>query len=530
MFKYIHLSTYIFLLFLLSSEINAQDTNSKFDKRYTEVFQKMGGISKESSEKSVDSLIKISSNPYQKSKSLMLKAIMNIISDHKSEALFYAIESEKEANESGVLHMQVRTAGFLSTLFIDAGLYEEALVYINKAERVNEKMKDSPEYSITQLKINDERAFYEYQNNNYKKAIVIREKSKALIDKMDKEDQPSHLLYHHESMGANYIGLEAYEKAREHFNISLTLMESTSNKLLEPKLYNGLAQVELHAKNFPKALEYLNKAADILKSNQEDGVQIMIYKSFANYYKAIGMHKEALEYEELYSNAFNEKTITTQKVFNELIKKSNETSEINQTKINYLISFSILALLLIVVLVIRLIYTRKRERIKYEELIKNINSDLPLNIHSQNETNIENKKELFEEQKKGPIMSKETEERILDDLAKLETELFFTQKDISISLVAIKLNTNIRYLSYVINANRGKSFNNYINELRIRYIIKKIQTNPQYLDYKLSYLAEEAGFSSHSKFASIFKVFTGLSPSTFINHIRKENSKKEHID
>ena len=528
MSKYITPFFFVFLIFLLTSKIKAQNDNSKFDKRYTEVFHKMGGASKESSEKSVDSLIKISTNPYQKSKSLMLKAIMNIISDHKSEALFYAIESEKEANESGVLHMQVRTAGFLSTLFIDAGLYEEALVYIEKAENVNEKMKDSPEYSITQLKINDERAFYEYQNNNYKKAIAIREKSKALIDKMDKKEQLSHLLYHHESMGANYVGLKAYEKAREHFNISLNLMENTSNKLLEPKLYNGLAQVELHDKNYSKALEYLNKAADILRSNQEDRVQIMIYKSFANYYKAIGMHKEALEYEELYSKAFNEKTLTTQKVFNELIKKSNQTREVNQTKINYLISFLIFALLSIVVLAIRIIFIRKQERIKYEELIKNINLNLPLNTPNQDNNNTPNKEYLLEQQKKEPIMSKETEERILSDLTTLETELFFTQKDMSLSLVALKLNTNIRYLSYVINANKDKSFNNYINELRIRYIIKKIQTTPKYLDYKLSYIAEEAGFSSHSKFAAVFKVFTGLSPSTFINHIQKENSKKEY--
>lgn len=74
---------------------------------------------------------------------------------------------------------------------------------------------------------------------------------------------------------------------------------------------------------------------------------------------------------------------------------------------------------------------------------------------------------------------------------------------------------------------KGKDFNNYINELRIRYIIRKFQTDSSYLSYKLAYIAEQAGFSSHSKFAAIFKNFTGLSPSVFIAHIRKEALEKE---
>lgn len=132
-----------------------------------------------------------------------------------------------------------------------------------------------------------------------------------------------------------------------------------------------------------------------------------------------------------------------------------------------------------------------------------------------------------EEQKKEFMMPKETEERILENLANLEKELFFTQKDISLAALATQLGTNTKYLSYVINMYKGKDFNNYINELRIRYIIRKFQTDSSYLSYKLAYIAEQAGFSSHSKFAAIFKNFTGLSPSVFIAHIRKEALEKE---
>lgn len=526
MLRLLRATILVFFAFFFTIDGMAQDANAVFDKRYTEVFKHMGSISRETSGGSVDSLLKVSINPHQKSKSLMLKAIMSIISDQKSDALFYAVESEKEAMKSGVTHMQVRTAGFLSTLFIDAGLFQEALVYIDKAEKANAKMKESPEYSITQLKINDERAFYEYQNENFENAIAIQEKSKILIDQMDKEEQSGHLLYHHEAMGASYVGLKEYEKARERFQLALALMETTSNSLLEPKLYNGMAQVELQTQNYPEALGYLNRAESILDKNKEDGVQIMIYKSFSDYYKALDMHKEALHYEKLYSNAFNEKTRTTQGVFNELIKKSHETQKVNQTRIVYLIAFSGLAILLIIALLVRLRLIRKQERIKYEDLIKNINSNSPLNVQVKKAVRVKAVESSGEEQKKEPKMSKETEERILEALEKLEEELFFIKKDISLAALAAQLDTNTRYISYVVNIHKGKDFNNYINELRVRYIIKKFQTDSQYLSYKLAYIADEAGFSSHSKFTAVFKNFTGISPSVFITHIQKEISEK----
>ncbi|WP_337059076.1 AraC family transcriptional regulator [Elizabethkingia meningoseptica] len=37
-------------------------------------------------------------------------------------------------------------------------------------------------------------------------------------------------------------------------------------------------------------------------------------------------------------------------------------------------------------------------------------------------------------------------------------------------------------------------------------------------------LAEEAGFSSHSKFATVFKNIAGVSPSYFIRYIEKNNT------
>ena len=117
-------------------------------------------------------------------------------------------------------------------------------------------------------------------------------------------------------------------------------------------------------------------------------------------------------------------------------------------------------------------------------------------------------------------MTKETEERLLKELDLMEEGTFFLQQNVSLSALAIELNTNPKYLSYIINTYKEKPFNNYINELKIRSIIEKLTSDSQYLEYKISYLAEESGFSSHSKFASVFRNITGLSPSVFISHLK----------
>ena len=112
-------------------------------------------------------------------------------------------------------------------------------------------------------------------------------------------------------------------------------------------------------------------------------------------------------------------------------------------------------------------------------------------------------------------------------MKKFETTTKFTNKDLSLAVLAGQFDTNTKYLSEVINSNYNVNFNTYINRLRIHYIIQKLKTEPNFKSYKISYLAENSGFSSHSSFATVFKSITGISPVTFIELLKSENEKSE---
>lgn len=113
-----------------------------------------------------------------------------------------------------------------------------------------------------------------------------------------------------------------------------------------------------------------------------------------------------------------------------------------------------------------------------------------------------------------------TENLILSNLETFEKSKDVRDPSLSLSVLAKRMNTNSKYLSEVINKHKGKNFNNYLNELRVNYIVEKLIQNPEYLQYKTSYLAEEAGFASRTTFTTIFKNVTGKSPSQFIDELK----------
>ncbi|MNL47805.1 HTH-type transcriptional regulator ChbR [compost metagenome] len=115
---------------------------------------------------------------------------------------------------------------------------------------------------------------------------------------------------------------------------------------------------------------------------------------------------------------------------------------------------------------------------------------------------------------------------ILEKLNKFEESAKFTNSKLTVASLAVMFKTNPTYLSETIKKHKEKNFNNYINDLRINYICKQILERPEFLNYKISYLAEEAGFSSHSSFTTVFKNVTGISPSVFL---READQKLKNI-
>jgi AraC-like DNA-binding protein len=100
-------------------------------------------------------------------------------------------------------------------------------------------------------------------------------------------------------------------------------------------------------------------------------------------------------------------------------------------------------------------------------------------------------------------------------LAYFETEKSYLNPELTLSELAIKLNTNTSVLSAVINTGFGKNFNDFVNEYRVEEFKRKAAA-PDGKHLTLLAIAFDCGFNSKATFNRAFKKVTDLSPKAFL--------------
>lgn len=86
--------------------------------------------------------------------------------------------------------------------------------------------------------------------------------------------------------------------------------------------------------------------------------------------------------------------------------------------------------------------------------------------------------------------------------------------DFNLTLLAKLVDSNTKYVSYVINKTYQKNFKTYLNEFRIREASRRL-TDPQYAHLTIQAIAEMVGFNSSSTFIIAFKRVIGMTPSVY---------------
>jgi len=122
-------------------------------------------------------------------------------------------------------------------------------------------------------------------------------------------------------------------------------------------------------------------------------------------------------------------------------------------------------------------------------------------------------------QKKDYTINLELEQTVLLELEKFEKSKIYLDSTFNINKLAKQLNTNTSYLSSIVNEKKGKTFKQYITELRMNYLITIIQKDSKYKKYTIQALGEEIGYTNASSFSRSFKNFKGLTPSDYLKSL-----------
>jgi AraC-like DNA-binding protein len=97
-----------------------------------------------------------------------------------------------------------------------------------------------------------------------------------------------------------------------------------------------------------------------------------------------------------------------------------------------------------------------------------------------------------------------------------ESNDIFKNPNLTLTDLAMNLNTNRNIISKVINQEFQMNFNDYVNEKRVESIIKRLK-NGEHIKTTLLGIAIDCGFNSKTTFNRAFKKYTGESPKQYIS-------------
>lgn len=117
-------------------------------------------------------------------------------------------------------------------------------------------------------------------------------------------------------------------------------------------------------------------------------------------------------------------------------------------------------------------------------------------------------------------INKETVKHILAKLEVFEDEKQFTEKGIKLSVLANRFGTNERYLSQIIKTRTGKSFNEYLSDLRLNLFKTLSENQPNFASQNLSKIASQLGFTNHEMFIKEFKSKYNVTPRVYLDGLK----------
>ncbi len=409
----------------------------------------------------------------------------------------------------------------LADQFQNLGLYDQS----QKTIELILKQKDFPQNPETQSiigKIYQIKAINNVVFRRYNEAMQDFRKSSTYLTKATAQNEilrTENTLY----QGICQLNLGNKGEAEAIFMTVLNGDVVKKYDILYAAVREYLARVKFLERKPDESVILLNEALQKIDNKNYVAMKQGIYEALSKAYLAQRNNDKYYYYQTLF-NEHKAKVDNSKKAAISLLVGTIE--EVNRNEIDYvkerkkftsfIIVLSVIGLLIVLGFLYSSAMRKEKELNKQLEFFENFQLKNTEGAKEQLEVAIS---QVDDEVKKTNLLSSEKEKELLDKLEVFEKSERFLSNQMSLPVLAAELDTNIKYLSEIFKSYKKKKFNAYINDLRVQWIVNKLKTDPIFLNYKVSYLAEVSGFSSHSAFTAIFKSITGMSPNDFIQQI-----------
>lgn len=342
----------------------------------------------------------------------------------------------------------------------------------------------------------------------------------------DKYDQLAGI---NSNLGMFYINQHEPQRidlAEEYFLNAIAIYNNKKYKLMGVNrvlLSNSFGRFYYTKKDYNEAIKYATAALELEKNATSPYMRLESFEMLANSYLEINNKGLSKKYMKMYTNISDSiraaEAANIEAPVNRILSQEKEK---HTTILIFAGSISIILLL-----AGWLFWKRKNIKLQkdYEKLIEKLRSEkLPV----PEMADVVKITDVHNDATERPLnITDSTVNLLLQKLEEFENSDQYIKNEVNLTYLANYTGTNTKSLSEIIKQYKGKSFNSYINGLRIGYIVKLLYKEPKLREYKISYLGELCGFSSREVFTVIFKKETGIPPSFFIDNLKKEADARQ---
>jgi AraC-like DNA-binding protein len=499
--KAVYINTY---LKKSKSESNWQEMVNGY---YFQIYNAQKELQLKYADSAIAAAIKTKSNSIISS-AYLTKGILHYCRHEHIKALDYYLVANKFISETDDKYLQHKTTYMIAQTKYYLGYYHEAIEMLNECLKYFED--------------EDKRA---YLNTLHSVSLCYNKLGKYnLSSKYIANGLKVGNACNNHAMKLYFLQVESNNQyGRREYTESLNNLRNLLPKLIKEadvttqtvsKFYIARNLIALNQDE--KALPYLEK---VDKAMDTAGVIIpelrANYELLINYYKKKKDHKSELYY---IKRLLKADSILNKNYYylSKRIHKEYDTQRLLSAKAEIEKSLQIrktintFLMVTIVVLIIALYNYVNRQKIykrKFYELM------------AKSDDEKESEPEINKEQLD---INPETVAATLQKLEVFESKKKFLDPEMSLTKIASYCNCNPKYVSKIIYHYRHKKFIDYINDLRIDYIIKLIKNDHRYRNYKMKSLAEESGFKTAQHFTKAFLSRTGISATFFINQVNSD--------
>ncbi len=271
---------------------------------------------------------------------------------------------------------------------------------------------------------------------------------------------------------------------------------------------------------------YYKKADSLYRLNEYLGLDLReAYSGLANYYKEKNDLKNQLVYVEKllkFDSVFQEnyklmdkKLLDEYDIPNAVAQKEEIIAALEAEKSTNTTQIAVISLLLVLSLGGVGYYYRNQKVYKKRFL----------QLVDAKQASVEPiKQDPPKKDKTAATIGDETRDHLLAQLQQFEEKQGYLKSMLNAKDLAKSFGSNSSYLSIVVNTYKQKSFSQYINDLRIEYVVARLQTDTKFRKYTIKAIAQEIGFNTAEAFAKTFYKNTGIYPSYFIKQLEGRES------